>query len=149
MSLSRMTLFKACKLELARRTAGSPPTRLVGGLGRWKGGLGNPKGTKGGLGNPKGGLPSQPLSPPTQPVHHGSCRCMFSPHATSLQTSRDTRNNKRQKYELSLFSMTWTMTKTTSKNLDLHCFSSICGMTTSKVQNCLHCFFSLCGIAGP
>ena len=104
-------------------------------------------------GKPESKTPIPTAFPPTQPVHHGSCRCMFSPHATSLQTSlntvRNTRNNKRQKYELSLFSMTWTMTKTTSKNLDLHCFSSICGMTTSKVQNCLHCFFSFCGIAGP
>ena len=142
-------------------------TSLVGGLGQWKG-AGKPKRRtprhQRRTGKPKRRTPRQdwetqkrtPIPTafsPTQPVHHGSCRCMFSPHATSLQTSlnavRDTRNNKRQKYELSLFSMTWAMTKTTSKNLDLHCFSSICGMTTSKVQNCLHCFFSLCGIAGP
>ena len=135
---------------------GLPAVRLhslVGGLGRWKGGLGNPKGglpgTKGGLGNPKGGLPSQPLSHlPNQSImaHVGACFPLMQPHYRHHSTRFATPETTSVR---STSCHCWTMTKTTSKNLDLHCFSSICGMTTSKVQNCLHCFFSLCGIAGP
>ena len=93
-------------------------------------------------------FPTHPTSPSWLMSVHVFPSCNLITDITQ-RGSCDARNNKRQKYELSLFSMTWTMTKTTSKNLDLHCFSSICGMTTSRVQNCLHCFFSLCGIAGP